>query len=127
MRCVHCDKDTGGTILVESLPCKHCGGEIRIEYNVCKECGMAWKTVDGELIENTTFFDMGLEEMFDDDEFFQEFDMILNMDQREIKSSSMLDYVHKCFRCQAVCHESAPGRWECPDCGFTWEVIKTGD
>ena len=127
MRCIHCDEDSGVTVLIESIPCKHCNGEIRTEYNVCKTCGMAWKTVDGELLSDTTFFDVGLEEIFSEDELFQEFDMVLNCDQREINSSYMKDYIHKCLKCQAVCHEAEKNRWECPDCGFAWEVIKTGD
>lgn len=127
MKCVHCNEDTGAVILVESIPCKHCNGEIRIEYNVCKSCGMAWKTVDGELVENTTFFDIGLDEIFSEDEMSQEFDMVLNWDQREIQSSYMVDYIHKCLKCQTACFEAEKNRWECPDCGFTWEVIKTGE
>ena len=126
MECIHCNQDTGATILVESLPCKHCNGEIRMEYNVCKECGMAWKTIDGELVENTTFFDMGLDDIFAAEDF-QEFDMVLNWDQRHVQSSQMADYIHKCFKCQTVCFEVEGNRWECPCCGFTWEVIKTGE
>jgi ribosomal protein S27AE len=125
MKCIHCDNDDSTVLLVESLPCKHCGGEVKVEYNVCKECGLAWKTVDGEVVENTTFFDMGLDELFDDDEWFKEFDMVIQTG--EVQSNHMTDYIHKCLKCQTLCFESAENRWECPKCGFTWEVIKTGD
>lgn len=127
MKCIYCGDDNSVTILVETLPCKHCGGEIRIEYNICKECGLAWKSVDGEIVENTTFFDLGLDDIFDDDELIKGFDIPFNMDQCEIKSSYMSDYIHKCVRCQATCFESEKDRWECPECGFSWEVIKTGE
>ena len=123
MNCVHCGGDNSITVLVESLPCGHCGGEIRVEYNICKECGLAWKTVDGELVENATFFDMGLDELFDGDEWLKEFDMVLQMG--DVKSNNMADYIHKCLRCRTVCFESGKDRWECPSCGFTWEVVKT--
>jgi len=130
MKCIYCDDDNGVTILVESLPCKHCGEEIRIEYNICKVCGLAWKTVDGEAVENNaTFFDMGLDEIFSDDELFGEFNFNIPFDveQHGVKSSYMSDYIHKCLKCQTACFESEENRWECPECGFTWEVIKTGE
>lgn len=127
MKCVYCGEDDSAMVLVESLPCKHCGGEIRMEYNVCKGCGLAWKTVDGEIVENAEFFDMGLDEIFDDDELFKEFDMMFRAEQDEVKSSYMSDYIHKCLKCRATCFESEKNRWECPECGFSWEVIKTGE
>lgn len=128
MKCMYCGEDDSVTILVESLPCKHCGGEIRIEYNVCKQCGLAWKTVDGEVVENTTFFDMGLDELFGDEFLADEFEFdIPFMSPHKIESSHMSDYVHKCLKCQTICFEIEENRWECPKCGFSWEVIKTGE
>lgn len=125
MECVHCKKDTGVTILIEALPCKHCGGEIKVEYNVCKECGMAWKTVDGKILEDTTYFDVGLDEIFteEDEEFLKEFDIVLKHSEED-EAKNMGDYIHKCFECQAPCFEVGENKWECPECGFTWEVLK---
>lgn len=127
MECLHCGSEDSAVILIEAIPCQHCGGEVKIEYNVCKGCGLAWKTVDGKPLSDTTFFDVGLEEIFADDEIFKEFDMVLKKDSLNPPSNNMTDYIHRCLKCNTICFESAEHRWECPSCGFTWEVIKTDE
>lgn len=129
MECVKCGKDSGIMVLIETFQCNHCDSEIHMEYNVCKECGAAWKTVDGDLISGSVLFDVGLGEIFGDDEEM-EFDLMMSIDKedikREIQSFYMSDYVHKCLKCQTVCYETEENLYKCPKCNFEWEVIKSG-
>ena len=125
MKCIHCKSDSVIIVFIDALPCKHCGGNINVEYNVCKDCGLAWKTVDGELLENTTFFDVDIDELFFGDDLCNELDITIKNDNK--KSDVMRDYIHKCLRCQSVCFETSENKWECPNCGFSWEVIKTDE
>lgn len=122
MKCINCDSDDVIVVLMEIFPCRHCDGEIRIEYVVCKCCGTGWKSVDGEILSGTTFFDMGLGDIFDDGD-----EITLNMapviDHNEDKSY-MGDYVHRCLRCQTLAYEAEENLYRCPSCGFEWEVIK---
>lgn len=124
MRCIGCDSDDTVVVLMEIFPCKYCSGEIKIEYNVCKNCGVGWKTVDDEILSGTTFFDVGLDAIFDGDEDEVVFDMAPIIDHNKDKSH-MADYVYKCLRCQAICYEKEEDLYECPECGFQWEIVRS--
>jgi hypothetical protein len=124
MNCVNCGSENHAVVMIESIPCSHCGGELRIEYNLCKECGMAWKAVDGEPLPESTFFDVGLDEIFDEEELLKDFGIIFKNSVDE-EPNNMKDYIHNCLRCSIPCFETDENTWECPSCGFIWEVIKT--
>lgn len=123
MECIGCGNEEGvKTLFVEELPCKHCGGGIGVAYNVCTSCGMAWRSVDGEPMLESTVFDMNeLDGVFDDYDDLP--DIAINMTHKSTESY-MSDYVHKCLRCNSVCYQSGDNKFECPDCGFGWEIIK---
>lgn len=120
MKCISCDSDDIVVVLMEIFPCKHCNGEIEIKYVVCKDCGMGWKTVDDEILSGTTFFDVGLDNIFDDE---SDLNIAPVIDHNENKSY-MGDYIHKCLRCQAWAYEAEENLYRCPKCSFEWEVIK---
>lgn len=123
MKCISCDGDNIIVVLMEIFPCKHCNGEIEIKYVVCEDCGMGWKTVDDEILSGTTFFDMGLGDIFENDEDETTLSMAPVIDHNENKSY-MGDYIHKCLRCQAWAYEAEENLYKCPSCDFEWEVIK---
>lgn len=123
IKCISCGKeDDVRTLFVEELPCKHCGGSIDVSYNICMDCGMAWRSVDGKPILDTTVFDMNeLDDVFEDIDDLP--NIAINMTHKSVESC-MSDYVHKCLRCGAVCYQSSDNSFECTDCGFSWEIIK---
>jgi len=121
MRCINCDNDDIVVVLMEIFPCKHCNGEIEIKYVICGDCGVGWKTVDDEILSGTTFFDVGLGDIFGDDE--DGFDMAPVIDHNKDKSH-MGDYVHRCLRCQTLAYEVEENSYKCPSCNFEWEIIK---
>jgi len=122
MECVECGSEDSHTVIVESITCKHCGGEVRIEYNICKACGFTWKTVDGETLADVSFVDDCLDKLFDEDGELNS-DITLNINQ-STKGGCMKNYVHRCLRCQTLCFETEEDRYECPECGFIWEVVR---
>ena len=38
--------------------------------------------------------------------------------------ASMVDYVHRCIRCDSTAVDVNDGHYKCTDCGFEWEVVK---
>ena len=120
MKCVGCGSDDAMIALIEAFPCKHCSKEIRIEYNVCKSCGITWKSVDGEFFSDTTIFDVGLGNLFDEEKSDVSFDELI----KNVKNKSYMgDYIHKCLRCQSLAYEVEKNLYRCPICDFEWEVI----
>jgi len=52
--------------------------------------------------------------------------------------NAMMDLVHRCLSCNAICYETDAefsdeqqtkktyALYECPECGFVWEVVSCG-
>jgi len=70
-------------------------------------------------------------EMMSEDEFKS---LVDNMDGGEIDfkeikigpTENMTDMIHRCLNCDAVAYEVGNGKYECPVCSFTWEVVSCG-
>lgn len=120
MKCIGCGSDDAIVALIEIFPCKYCNKEMRIEYNTCRGCGVSWKSLDGEFFSDTTIFDVGLGDLFAEDA-----DSSFNVLMKNIEDGGayMGDYIHRCLKCNTVCHEAEEDTYECPECGFRWEVI----
>jgi DNA-directed RNA polymerase subunit RPC12/RpoP len=42
----------------------------------------------------------------------------------DVEKKIMHDYIHRCLKCAALCYEKEKDLYECPKCGFSWEVIE---
>ena len=123
MECISCGGDNAVVALLEIFPCKYCGQDLNIEYNICKDCGAAWKSIDGELISDMTLFDAGIGDLFSKfEEELSEFTPIVNNNNKHIHIG---DCIHRCLKCNVICYEVNENIYECPKCGFSWEVIKS--
>jgi flagellin-specific chaperone FliS len=88
-----------------------------------------WKSVDGEIINNSFDVPANLNEFLDNElgedieEFLkQAFDV--SIDEVTVANDrSMQSMVHRCIRCEAVAFETKPRFFHCADCGFEWEVL----
>lgn len=120
MKCINCKSDDVVVVLMEVFPCKYCGKNIEVEYVICRDCGVGWKSVNGEILSGTTLFDVGLNNIFDGGD-----ETPLNMTPIINHKPHMTDYVYKCLRCQAVCYEVEKDLYECPECGFQWNVVRS--
>lgn len=130
MECIKCGSNNTSKFFIERIPCNHCGETIELEYEVCNDCHIMWKSVDGEVINNSfdapeeldRFLDNELGE--DIEEFLkQAFDIPIEEVTITNASSSMQSMVHRCIRCEAIAYETKPRFFHCADCGFEWEVL----
>lgn len=140
MNCINCGSSDTSVFYKEKIPCSHCNEVTEVIYEACAHCYIMWKSVDGEVIDNSFDVDQELDKVLSDgamvidgnlfDEFptDEEFEDLLRsinfMDTDSVKSvKSMRDMVHRCLRCDTVSYEIKPRLYHCPDCGFEWEVL----
>lgn len=133
MKCFKCDNDKEAAFFEESFPCK-CGEDMVFQYNLCPDCGQMWRSVNGEVTEDSLIQHedlMGLVMPPKVTTNEEEARIVENMEEEIVKiekidrgEAGMSDYVHKCIRCNAVAHEKGQGMYGCSTCGFEWEVIK---
>jgi phosphosulfolactate synthase (CoM biosynthesis protein A) len=147
MECPNCGNDEVEIFMAEPIECVHCDKTTYIEYVRCEECSSVFKAVGGKVDDKSTMslpdnfvstIDDIMSVLFSashdvlDEEQFKE--MIETMgDDVEVKEikvgfgqESMTDVIHKCLNCNAVAYEISQGKFACPDCDFTWEVVNCG-
>ena len=135
MNCPNCNSDGESAFHSESFTCG-CGEEMLFEYNICPDCGLMWRTVNGEVMpDSMVSYDDLMEPLNQSKKVViteEELAVLKNMEQELMKvdkiekgeTTSMADYVHNCLKCGAVAHEVTPGRYQCGECEFEWEMIK---
>ena len=129
MECINCGSSDTNKFFIEHIPCNHCGESVSLEYIACNNCHILWKSVDGEVINNSFDVPANLDEFLDNElgedieEFLkQAFD--ISIDEVTVTNDrSMQSMVHRCIRCEAVAFETKPRFFHCADCGFEWEVL----
>jgi len=122
MECPKC----GSTVTIlytDELLCDACGNDILIDYCVCDECGFSFRS------QNNKFLD---ENMIEDVSLLDKFDELLSeaVDDYEPVSvdESMLDQLRACIRCGSLkAYEESPGVFRCPECDFSWEILKDNE
>lgn len=123
MKCISCKSDDVVVVLMEVFSCSHCGKNVEVEYVICRDCGVGWKSVNGEILSGTTLFDVGLNDIFGDGDEIP-LNMMPVIDHVKTRPH-MADYIYKCLRCQAICYEVEEDLYECPKCGFRWEIVRS--
>lgn len=120
MQCFLCEEGQSTLMSEDQITCK-CGDVIIIEYHLCDGCGAVWKMADGDLIENSLLSPEAMDDMFIDlpSIFDQDFEENNNF-------TTLAGYVHKCLDCGIIAYERVKGIYQCPGCGFEWEVIDCG-
>jgi len=125
MKCFRCDAEQDCTFFVETMPCYHCGKSVDIEYNFCDDCGSLWKSSGEEVVEETV---MNITEPAGLGTFMSSLDEeIATMFTKKLEDDGTMmgGAVHKCLNCNSVAFEVKEGKYQCPTCGFEWEVIDT--
>lgn len=132
MDCMHCGSTDTAIFFVEKIPCSHCDEITNLIYETCNDCNLMWKSVDGEVLNNSfdsmeeidspLDFDMELPTEEELDEMIREFESIIEATEMS-EATTMQDMIHRCLRCETVSYEVKPRHYHCPDCGFEWEVL----
>jgi hypothetical protein len=94
-----------------------------------------WKSVDGQVINNSYDVNMHPDSVIIDGELLdemptaEEIDKMIDEFESFMEASeagepkTMSDVVHRCLRCETISYEVKPRFYHCPDCGFEWEVL----
>ena len=135
MNCIHCGSADTVVFYIERIPCSHCNETTELVYEACNDCNLMWKSVDGNVLNNSfdvmeTLDDLIidgdlLEEMPTEEELkkmFEEFEAVIDAAEYS-DAKSMKDMIHRCLRCETVSYEINPKHYHCPDCGFEWEIL----
>jgi C4-type Zn-finger protein len=116
-KCPSCGDNTGAVMHSESIPCT-CGRSIKIEYLIC-ECGYSWRSADGKFLDGCLINVENVEELINEvEEFFED----QNIFETPQHGGSMEELIHKCLRCGEVAVQINSNTFECPTCGFSWEM-----
>jgi len=116
-KCPSCGNNTGVVMHFEEIPCT-CGRSVKMEYIVC-ECGYSWRSADDKFLDGCIINVENVEELINEvEEFFEDQGVFNNMQQ----GGSMEELIHRCLRCGEVVVQVNPTTFECPICGFSWEM-----
>ncbi len=117
MKCINCDNEVD-KFFSESFVCPGCGDSVVVDYYHCGKCNNMWKAQDDQPV-----FGFDLENMPIPENILDMFDKIEEELLKMEESDTMSTFIHKCIQCNSICYETESGRFECPECGFEWEVI----
>jgi hypothetical protein len=114
--CPKCGSNDTYIFFEEEIPCSHCDEINTVIYHACNHCATLWKSVDGEILEDSLLSDEQLEDMLGDS--------IDNFEGHLLEvEGTMSEIVHRCLRCRTISFEVAPSVYHCPECSFEWEVF----
>ena len=121
MKCVECNRTSETVFFVEIYPCPTCDDQVEVEYHACKHCGTVWKTANGEPMDYAKSKIKDFSDIVKNHKKFEDFFSYMAKDDNDI--ASMNQVIHRCLQCNHIAYETSDGNYECPDCGFTWEVL----
>jgi len=138
MKCYKCENSPESAFFQEGFPCGHCDENNLLEYNICPNCGLMWRSVNGNVIEDSQIHIQDLgdfagimagpqpEDMSDEEAAIMNniAEAMSRVDKIERGEASMSDYVHKCLQCESTAVDVNNGLYKCTDCGFEWEIVK---
>jgi len=116
MECPACGSEEVYKFVDEIFECGSCGEVNTLSVAVCATCGTFWKEFNGAPVEGTCLTKQDLSHMS------KHIAEVLDKHEENSGKASMYDVVHKCIRCDSVAYDLGDGNFECPDCGFTWEI-----
>ena len=123
MKCLRCDNEDLMRFMDDTIDCCDCGTKLHYVHYLCSNCGMSWKTVNDNVVTKSDLQAM----------FVNLMEYMGNLENETRKAdaikegtANMVDYIHKCIKCQSVSYEERPGTYRClnPECEFEWEVLR---
>jgi len=134
MICPKCGDTDTFIFMKERIPCIHCHTNTEISYIVCQSCMNIWRVVDGEpleeeyMINNINSKDEDGEDLDNELETvsLEELEKVLSKKNKVMSTqdrNTMTEMFHRCLRCEHIAYEISPHCFQCPECGFEWEVI----
>lgn len=132
MKCPNCKDDSGIVIHKDVIICNDCGKRLVISYNACRSCSFTWRDNNGKFMDGNVFDEENIQEVLNDlDEIVD--DSVFNLDKEiegvfesaanEKMNNNMSDMIHKCIKCGEVAVPTDDFNFECPFCGFEWEIL----
>jgi len=128
MKCPDCERNSGEVIYGEEFICDKCDGELIINYCVCHTCGYSWRLKNNEFLDGHKIDEETINQMLGSFETFLKEELGTTKSIiREVKNcSKMSDIIHVCIKCGEIAHPIDDCSFECPACGFKWEVLEGG-
>lgn len=118
MKCPGCGRSGLVDLSVQDSVTCECGREIIIGYYICNACGFAFRTTNGKYVDGYYIDNEVVSKVCDD--------LSVRINVEDGDDGALSDYVQRCVRCdQTFISEPTDTKFECPHCGFEWEVIKS--
>jgi len=115
-KCNNCSKELQ-VMHEDVLECSDCGGKIIISYCACTNCGFTCRLNNGKFLDGVVIT------VDADDELYKDLEEALGFEGGST-SGPMINTLTPCVRCGSKkAYESKPGEYECPECGFSWELV----